>query len=127
MSIRAPVPNSADIRREARKRLVIGLSGLILMLMLVVLAGLVTGQARKEAELAKAQAQAAGVINPGTAAASGATEPLADLGVAPALEAPGPDPMTAGAGSDTPADPAGRVTVPDLQPDPRLKTSQPKQ
>jgi hypothetical protein len=109
-------PDSHDTGKEARRRIIAGLSGLIVMLLLVMLASLLTGQAREEAEVAKAQAEAAGVPNPGSNAAlpSVATDPLAatptdatnSVPAAPVL----PDAGTSG------------VVVPDLQPDPELKT-----
>lgn len=110
-----------DVKRESRRRLVVGLSGLLAMLLLVLLAGLVTERVRQEADAARAQAEAAGVPNPGTPAANG-NEPLADLGVAPSVD-PGELP------DQTPAAPAPAPSqatttngrVPDLQPDPRLE------
>jgi hypothetical protein len=114
-------PASHDTRKESRRRLVVGFSGLTAMLLLVVLAGLVTDRARQEADAAMAQAQAAGVANPGTGVPPPANEPLADLGVAPSVDGtatPAPAPAAA-------APPAAGTTatgrVPDLQPDPELE------
>jgi uncharacterized SAM-binding protein YcdF (DUF218 family) len=104
-------PSAMEIRKEARRRLYFGFGGLFVMLLLVVLAGLLTGQARQEAEVAKAQAEAAGVANPGGTAAvvptTPATEPLGDITADP------------GAGPVAPTAEEG-VVVPDLQPDPKL-------
>jgi uncharacterized SAM-binding protein YcdF (DUF218 family) len=104
-------PAPAEVRREARRRVYFGFGGLLLMLLLVLLAGLLTGQARQEAEVAKAQAEAAGVANPGGSASVGtaapATEPFGDISADP------------GAGPMAPAADEG-VVVPDLQPDPKL-------
>lgn len=108
-------PVSHDTKKEARRRLVVGFSGLLAMLLLVLLAGVVTDRARKEADAAMAQAEAAGVANPGTAGRP-ENEPLADLGVAPSVESDSPN-LPAAAG------PAGTTNgrVPDLQPDPELE------
>ncbi|MFM6854433.1 MAG: hypothetical protein ACKOUM_10180 [Sphingopyxis sp.] len=119
---RAGATPQYDVRKESRRRVIIGLTGLMLMLMLVVLVGIVTGQARKEAELAKAQAQAAGVVNPGgNAPAARTNEPLADLGVAPAVDAPSVAAPVNRAGRAAGNGAAnGGAMVPDLQPDPQL-------
>lgn len=104
-------PSLTELRKEARRRIYFGIGGLFLMLLLVLLSGLLTGQARQEAEAAKAQAQAAGVANPGGAApavpAAPATEPFADIDADPST---GPVAPPTGEG----------VVVPDLQPDPKL-------
>lgn len=107
-----------DVRREAKRRLIVGLSGLGVMVLLVVLAGWLTGAARQEAELAKAQAQAAGVQNPGTAPVQGG--PLADLGVTPSLEADD-KPSVPNAATPIPRGSGDGVVVPDLQPDPQIE------
>lgn len=105
-------PGAAETRTEARRRIYFGLGGLFLMLLLVLLAGLLTGQARQEAEVAKAQAEAAGVSNPGASTSVAptvpATEPLGDIA------------GDAGAGSLPVPTAEEGVVVPDLQPDPKL-------
>lgn len=113
-------PATHDVRRESRRRLIVGISGLLAMLLLVLLVGLVTDRARKEADAAMAQAQAAGVSNPGTPdSAEDSNEPLADLGVAPSVNKNVEEPLTPGVGqSETAPSASGRV--PDLQPDPQL-------
>lgn len=113
-------PATHDVRRESRRRLAVGVSGLLAMLLLVLLVGLVTDRARKEADAAVAQAQAAGVTNAGTPdPAADSNEPLADLGVAPSVNQPADAPLATGVGQNESAPPAsGRV--PDLQPDPQL-------
>ncbi len=123
----SPAQRAPDMRRELRRRLIVGLSGLGVMLLLVALASLLTRQARQDAAMAKAQAQAAGVTAPGTTTPANNDEPLADLGVArstdaavpvtatPAPAAPSTSAVTNGNG--------GAVVVPDLQPDPELKDS----
>jgi hypothetical protein len=110
------MPEGHDIRKEARRRLMIGLTGLVVVMFVVVLAGLLTGQARQEAELAKAQAEAAGVNNPGSSSAALGDAQLSDMGVtAPAEGQAGTDVLS-------PAPPTGSaVVVPDLQPDPQLE------
>ncbi len=121
MSNRMPAdfPVAHDAHKEGHRRLVVGLAGLFVMLLLVLLAGYVTGAARQEAETAKAQAEAAGVANPGGGgtALPSTTEPLGDV------------PVTADPTTDLPADNIvivpendGSVVVPDLQPDPQLET-----
>lgn len=116
-------PATHDVKRESRRRLVIGVSGLMVMLLLVLLAGLVTDRARKEADAAIAQAEAAGVTNPGTPATGSANEPLVDLGVAPASESSALTPAAPTTAATAPevAAPVGRV--PDLQPDPKLEAA----
>ena len=52
--------NATQVRQESRRRLLIGLGGLLLMLLLVLLAGYLTGEARQQAEVAKAQAEGEG-------------------------------------------------------------------
>jgi predicted lipid-binding transport protein (Tim44 family) len=111
-----------DARREGRRRLVVGAAGVISMLLLVLLAGFLTDQARQEAEVARAQAQAAGVAAPETTATttSSANEPLADPGIGDAPAAPrviAPVPAT----SPTPTTSGKGGVVPDLQPDPELE------
>jgi predicted lipid-binding transport protein (Tim44 family) len=110
-----------DARREGRRRLAVGAAGVISMLLLVLLAGFLTDQARQEAEVARAQAQAAGVAAPeGAATTSSANEPLADPGIAVAPAAPrviAPVPAT----SSTPTTSGKGGVVPDLQPDPELE------
>lgn len=108
-------PDSHDTAKEARRRLVAGASGLIVMLLLVLLAGLLTGQARQQAEVAKAQAQAAGVTNPGGAEtmSTAGTDPLATAPDSAAAAVPAV-PVLPDAGSDG-------VVVPDLRPDPELQ------
>ena len=114
-------PATHDVRRESRRRLMVGFSGLLAMLLLVLLAGLVTDRARKEADAAVAQAQAAGVANPGTPADATGNEPLADVGVAPTVESSGsPAVAPVEPAASPPTTSNGRV--PDLQPDPRLET-----
>jgi hypothetical protein len=103
-----------DVRKEARRRLMIGLSGIVIVMLVVVLAGLLAGQARQEAELAKAQAEAAGVVNPGTEPTQIGEPAISDVGVA--------TPTTTSTGGNAviaPA-PANGSVVPDLQPDPQL-------
>ncbi len=116
----ADFPVAHDARKEGHRRLAVGLAGLFVMLLLVLLAGYLTGAARQEAETAKAQAEAVGVVNPGggSAALPSPTEPLGDV---PA----GADPA-----SDLPAgnivlvpENDGSVVVPDLQPDPQLEAA----
>lgn len=109
-----------DVKREARRRLIVGLSGLAVMLLLVILASWLTGAARHEAEMAKAQAQAAGVQNPGILPGDGDGGPLADLGVTPTLEAED-KPSLPNAATPIPRGSGDGVVVPDLQPDPQIE------
>lgn len=109
-----------DVRREGRRRLLVGLAGLMLMLLLVILAGYLTGAARQEAEVAKAQAEAAGVENPGGGSPNlpSPNEPLGDVPV-------NADAATDLPGSAVPVVPGGDggVVVPDLEPDPQLEAA----
>ncbi len=132
---RRTVPQHDDLRREARRRLIVGVTGLGTMLLLVVLAGLLAGQARDEA-----------AVGPGNAATMAAgDEPLATLGVTPTADTsaatdaavapagppalgpapalpPASPPLPGAAAAPGATTPAGRV--PDLQPDPQLQASQ---
>lgn len=110
-------PDSHDTAREARRRIIAGLSGLIVMLLLVMLAGILTGQARQEAEVAKAQAEAAGVPNPGN------NDTLPTVATDPLAAAPAEKPATVPAAPVLPDAGSSGVVVPDLQPDPELKTA----
>ena len=120
-----PPPLSPEERqREALRRFQIGGIGLALVLLLVALATLLTGSARQEAEVAKAQAEAAGVANPGVAPAGGGGEVIAELGVEPSAAGAVPAPPTTGPVIlPRPAVPATQSSggVPDLQPDPDLR------
>lgn len=111
-------------RRDVRRRLIIGISGLALMLLLVTLASILTNAARREAALAKAQAAAAGVTNPGGQSSSGAEGgPLADLGVTPSVNSDAPSTSAVpSAATPQPRVQDGQVRVPDLQPDPAIDT-----
>jgi hypothetical protein len=116
MAMSGPLPVNHDVRREARRRLTVGLSGLVVTLLVVLLASLLTGQAREEAAIAKAQAEAAGVANPGSAPIAGAPVSIDGLtGAAPPSAIPPavPAPITPQAAPTTV--PGG--TVPDLEPD----------
>lgn len=112
-----PGGETIEYRREMRRRLAIGLAGLMVLLLLVMLAGLLSGQARREAETAKAQAEAVGVVNPGgrKPALPAPTEPLGDI----LVDTPAPPPAASAHPSVVP-DASGAVVVPDLEPDPRL-------
>ena len=116
-----PGGETIEYRREMRRRLAIGLAGLMVMLLLVMLAGLLSGQARREAETAKAQAEAAGVVNPGSAKPSlpAPTEPLGDI----LVDTPAPPPAASARRPVVP-NASGAVVVPDLEPDPRLDPAQ---
>lgn len=113
-----------DTGKEARRRVMVGLAGLVFMLLLVMLAGFLTGQARQEAEVAKAQAEAAGVANPGstTATAPSPTEPLGDVAIDPNAA-----PLVTVPGAAVLPEADGTITVPDLQPDPELEASKRRQ
>ncbi len=102
-----------DLRthREGLQRIQIGLVGLATVLLVVTLANLVIDSARKDsasdATAAAIEQGIAGVVN-ATAATTPVTtnEPLADLGVTPTADS---------------AAPVATPSVPDLQPDPRLR------
>ncbi|MEQ1726213.1 MAG: hypothetical protein ABL882_09840 [Sphingopyxis sp.] len=109
---------SHDIKREARRRLIAGFAGVAAMVLLVVLAGWLTGTARHEAEIAKAQAQAAGVPNPGESGAQ--DSPVANLGVPPSLDSADKSTVPSAA-APIPQTKGGGMVVPDLQPDPQIE------
>ena len=99
--------NQLRAHREELQRVQIGLVGLAAVMLIVTLANLVIQTARNEAALDSAAAVQAvpgnGQVNSsGTAVAAGPSEPLADLGVTPTADSSAP-------------------SVPDLQPDPRLR------
>lgn len=122
MSNRLPAdfPVAHDARKEARRRLTVGLAGLFVMLLLVLLAGYLTGAARQEAETAKAQAEAAGVSNPGGGATAlpSPTEPLGNVPVSNGSA----DDLSSGLVPVVPTGDGG-VVVPDLEPDPQLEAA----
>lgn len=85
-------------QREIMRRVQVGLVGLLGVLMLVGLTNVVVENVRKDAVLSATGAAAGTTAN----AAAPTSEPLADLGVAPAPESAAP-------------------SIPDLEPDPRLQ------
>lgn len=106
----APLPPYVphDTGKEARRRVMVGLAGLVFMLLLVMLAGFLTEQARKKPDDVEA-------------AVPSPTEPLGDV----AVDAVAP-PVAEPVGPVVPeAD--GSITVPDLQPDPQLEASKRRQ
>lgn len=109
-----------DVKREARRRLIVGSSGLAAMLLLVALASWLTGVARREAEMAKAQAQAAGITIPEAAPVAGDGGPLADLGVTPTMES-ADKPAVPNAATPIPQGSGNGMVVPDLRPDPQIE------
>ena len=100
-----------DVRRESRRRVMVGLGGVVLMLLLVVLAGFITEQARNEQDGRPTEA----VPSP--------TEPLGDVATGAAGDA-GPPPSATAPTSPVVPDSDGTITVPDLQPDPQLEAAQ---
>lgn len=118
---RAEQRSELELRREGRRRLLIGGVLFLLMLTLVSMASLL-GDAR---DAAKDNAQAtasggAGTPAPQTTAA--ANEPLGDTSAPVATAVPK---ATAPVARTTPAPlpEEGRLVVPDLQPDPQLRNS----
>ena len=101
-----------DTAKEARRRLMIGLSGLVFMLLLVLLAGFLTEQARKAPTVADASVPSQ-------------TEPLGDVVVDSATPVAAPTATQPAAPVVPDAD--GSITVPDLQPDPQLEASKNRQ
>jgi hypothetical protein len=118
MSIERQVLSPVDIRKEGRRRLIIGFAGLAAMMLLVLLSSWLTSAARQEAEIAKQQAQAAGV----TTADGTQTGPLSDLGAAPSSSA-APTPVPHAQEATTGRNSGGTIVVPDLEPDPHLEAS----
>ena len=106
-----PQKNEVRAHRQELQRIQIGLVGLAAVLLIVTLANLVIDNARKDAAsdatAAAIEQGIAGVANAtASAAAPTPNEPLADLGVTPATDS---------------AAPVATPSVPDLQPDPRLR------
>lgn len=118
----APLPPYVphDTGKEARRRVMVGLAGLVFMLLLVMLAGFLSGQARQETEDVKARAEAAGVAIPGGAPSP--TESLGDVAVDPNAT-----PLVTVPGANVVPEADGTITVPDLQPDPQLEASKRRQ
>ncbi len=110
------VPASRERKSDAIRRLQVGLTGLVLVALLVGLSTLLTSETRQAAAAAAADNSAAGM--PGTADPAASEGALTDLGVEPAAADSGtvtsPNPN-----AQAPA-PVGPL-VPDLQPDPQLK------
>lgn len=113
----APVPPAAPPERasgtEMRRRLLVGLGGLLLMLLLVVLAGYLSGQLREEGD-EKAPGEAP--TTAGAAPTAPPTEPLGDGAVDPSAV-----PVVAVPDPALVADGEGGIVVPDLEPDPDLE------
>lgn len=108
-----PVPETKQSGDDTMRRLQIGLSGVLAVLLLVGLAGLIGGRAREEAGVT---AKTINAVNmPGDQEKSSGSEPLAELGVLPAAA---PD-LEAKSTQETVMPP--RVAVPDLEPDPELE------
>lgn len=101
--------NQLRAHREELQRVQIGLVGLAAVLLVVTLANLVIQAAHPDGSdmIAASQQTVAGaaVTNASGSAPTGTNEPLADLGVTP-----------------TTATDSSAPSVPDLEPDPRLKT-----
>ena len=99
--------NQLRAHREELQRVQIGLVGLAAVLLVVTLANLVIQTARNEAGLDTASTdqtlQPNGQVNSSGGSLAGPSEPLADLGVTPST-----------------ADPVA-PSVPDLEPDPKLR------
>jgi hypothetical protein len=98
--------NQLRAHREELQRVQIGLVGLAAVLLIVTLANLVIQTARNEAGPDSAATEqtvpGAGQVNSSGGGAAGPSEPLADLGVTPSTDSTAP-------------------SVPDLEPDPRLR------
>jgi type IV secretory pathway VirB10-like protein len=97
------MPQRNDLRahREELQRVQIGLVGLAAVLLIVTLANLVVQKVRTEAIDATAAAEAIKPVQVSNSPAAD-NEPLADLGVTPTADTAAP-------------------SVPDLEPDPRLR------
>ncbi len=109
----APKPKPEPRADDTMRRLQIGISGVLAVLLLVGLAGLIGGHGRDEAQDGAKTDNS--VTMPGEEEKSSGSEPLAELGVQPAA-APGPAEKKM---EETVMPP--RVTVPDLEPDPELE------
>jgi hypothetical protein len=112
----SPIPPTAEPKPPAddsMRRLQIGISGVLAILLLVGLAGLIGNRAREEAGVGSKTVN--NVTMPGDAEKSKGSGPLVELGVQPASA---PAPM-AKEPDETILPP--RVAVPDLEPDPELE------
>jgi hypothetical protein len=96
-------PSREESRRESLRRIQVGGAGLTGVLLLVGLTNVLVDNIRKDQGLAGLAVTAQGTTANAATAPAQSTEPLADLGVAPA--------------TDTGKAPA----VPDLEPDPKLQ------
>lgn len=117
MSIERQMRAPVEVRKEGRRRLVIGFAGLAAMLLLVMLSSWLTSAARREAAIAKMQAEAAGISSPGGAVQG---SPLSDLGAGAQTSTPAP--TSNAAPQQRPNN--GAMVVPDLEPDPQLEASE---
>jgi hypothetical protein len=123
MITQPPEVHQRDKRRDLIRRAQVGGTGLVLVMLLVGLSTLLTGEAREDAAAATARAEAAGAPLP----AAPPEDPLANLGVERSSTAPSPRATPdARVGAPTTPLPAPGPVVPDLQPDPRLQRSAPR-
>lgn len=109
----SPAPEPEPRGDDTMRRLQIGISGVLAVLLLVGLAGLIGGRGRDD--VGDGAKTVNGVSMPGDEEKSSGSEPLAELGVQPAA-APGPAEKKI---EETVMPP--RVSVPDLEPDPELE------
>lgn len=118
---RAEQPSELELRREGRRRLLIGGVLFLLMLTLVSMASLL-GQSR-EAAKDSAQTTASGVTaTPALETTVAANEPLGDTS-APVAAAVPKEAVPVARTTPAPLPEEGRLVVPDLQPDPQLQNS----
>jgi hypothetical protein len=123
MITQPPEVHQRDKRRDLIRRAQVGGTGLVLVMLLVGLSTLLTGEAREDAAAATARAEAAGAPLP----AAPPEDPVANLGVEPSSTAPSPRAASdARVGAPATPSPAPGPVVPDLQPDPRLQRPAPR-
>lgn len=112
----SPVLEPKPPTDDSMRRLQIGVSGVLAVLLLVGLAGLIGNRGRETADDGGKTIN--NVTMPGDVEKSSGSGPLVELGVQPAT-APGPVDDKDKAATETVLPP--RVVVPDLEPDPELE------
>ncbi len=109
-----PVPHPSA---EPRRRILVGMGGLLLMLLLVMLAGYLSGQLRDGGD---PKTGVGGAAANGDTPTAPPTEPLGDGAVDPSAA-----PIATVPDATLVTDGDGSIVVPDLEPDPDLETTKP--
>lgn len=117
-------PSEGELRREGRRRLLIGGVLFLLMLTLVSMASLLNDA--RDAAAGNAQTAANGTTVPVVETSAAANEPLGDTS-APVVTAVANGAAPVAQSAPAPMPEERRLVVPDLQPDPQLRNSATRQ